>query len=419
MSAIRSSPSSPPTPSSPSTPSPPSTSSVPSSSSSASAAAEPRVGVVVITRNRRERLLGTLDRLAALPERPPVAVVDNGSTDGTARAVRDRHPQVRLLTPRRNLGAVGRNVGAAALHTPYVAFADDDSWWEPGALDRAAALFDGHPRLGLIAAAVRVGREGRPDPLNEVLAASPLGRASDLPGPSVLGFLACAAVVRREAFLGAGGFDRVLHFGGEEELLALELATRGWGLAHCPQVIAWHDPDPGPRAGRSARMLRNELLTAWMRRPLPRAASRTWSLLRACPRDPEARDALAGAVRRLPAAVSRRRVVPPWVEHGVRILEGGRSQRERRTAHSPQERRTANDEPDAGRPPESAAPCPSPAAPPPEPPPLNPSPHPHPHPHLNPSPPAGGAADERPSRTSIAALHTLRATSTEAGGELP
>ena len=38
------------------------------------------------------RTEATLDRLARLPERPPVVVVDNASTDGTAEAVRRRQP---------------------------------------------------------------------------------------------------------------------------------------------------------------------------------------------------------------------------------------------------------------------------------------------------------------------------------------
>jgi GT2 family glycosyltransferase len=288
----------------------------------------PRVGVVVITRDRRESLLRTLDRLAALPERPPVVVVDNGSADGTAQAVRARHPAVGLLTPGRNLGAVGRNLGAAALAAPYVAFSDDDSWWEPGALARAVRVFDEHPRLALIAAATSVGESaGHPDPLNEVLAASPLGTEADLPGPSVLGFLACAAVVRREAFLGVGGFHPVLHFGAEERLLALDLAARGWGLAHCPEVVARHDPDPGGRPGRTARVRRNDLLTAWMRRPLRHALARTAGLARDSRTDPQARRALAGAARRLPSALAHRRVLPPSLERRVRALEPGRPAR--------------------------------------------------------------------------------------------
>ena len=41
------------------------------------------VAVVVITRDRADDLLRTLDRLRRLPERPAVVVVDNGSGDGT------------------------------------------------------------------------------------------------------------------------------------------------------------------------------------------------------------------------------------------------------------------------------------------------------------------------------------------------
>ncbi|GAA1519315.1 glycosyltransferase [Streptomyces albidochromogenes] len=284
-------------------------------------AAPPRTAVVVITRNRRASLLRTLDRLAALPERPPVTVVDNGSTDGTAEAVRARHPGVTLLTPGRNLAAAGRTYGAAALDTPYVAFSDDDSWWEPGALDRAADVLDSHPRLGLVAATTLVGPDAEPDPLNAELCDSPLGQEPDLPGRSVLGFLACAAVVRRNAFLEVGGFHPLLGVGGEEQLLAIDLDAHGWGVAHCPGVVARHDPDAGPRPGRPARMRRNELLTAWLRRPLRRALARSFRLALDSRDDPQARLALAQAARRLPAALARRHRTPPRVERRLRLLE--------------------------------------------------------------------------------------------------
>lgn len=195
------------------------------------------VGVVIATRNRCERLPVTLRHLLRLPEHPDVLVVDNASTDGTRAMLAQDFPEVRVL-------ALPVNHGARALGTPYVAFSDDDSWWAPGALTRAAELFDAHPRLGLIAARTLVGTAAEPDPLNDILAASPLGPATDLPGTQVLGFLACGAVVRRSAHLDAGGFHRLLFFGGEEILLAYDLAARGWGVSHCPRRR--RPPPPGP-----------------------------------------------------------------------------------------------------------------------------------------------------------------------------
>ena len=55
---------------------------------------DPRIAVVMITYNRRQEVLRSLGHLTALPERPRIVVVDNGSTDGTAAAVAEPFPQV-------------------------------------------------------------------------------------------------------------------------------------------------------------------------------------------------------------------------------------------------------------------------------------------------------------------------------------
>ncbi|PAK21928.1 glycosyl transferase, partial [Streptomyces sp. alain-838] len=159
------------------------------------------------------------------------------------------------------------------------------------------------------------------DPLNDLLADSPLGTATDLPGTQVLGFLGCAAVARRTAYLDAGGYHPLLFFGAEETLLAYDLAARGWGVTHCPDVLAHHHPDPGPRTGRPAVVLRNELLTAWLRRPLPYALARTRALAAEARRDPHARRALRETLTRLPAALRARRPLPPHVERAARLLD--------------------------------------------------------------------------------------------------
>src|SRR3954451_12827111 len=118
---------------------------------------EPRVGVAIATRERCAELAGVLERLRALPERPPVVVADNGSRGGTPARIRARVPEVAVLELGENRGGGARNAAVEALATPYVAFSDDDSWWAPGALAHAAALFDAHPRLGLLAARILVG----------------------------------------------------------------------------------------------------------------------------------------------------------------------------------------------------------------------------------------------------------------------
>jgi GT2 family glycosyltransferase len=277
--------------------------------------------IVVATRDRRAELMDTVPRHQA-----PVVLVDNGSRDGTPAAVRAAFPSTTVVELGYNAGAAARNVGVRRAATPYVAFADDDSWWEPGSLERAARLLDGHPRAALLAARILVGPEGRPDPVCDQLAAAPLGHAPDLPGPSVLGFLACGVVVRRSAFLAAGGFSPLLHVYGEETLLAMDLAAAGWGLAYVPELTVRHHPSPtrGPATARRAREARNRLLTTWLRRPAGTVARHTLAAAARSLTDGAERQGLAQAARALPTAVRQRRRLPPAVERAVRTLEGER-----------------------------------------------------------------------------------------------
>src|SRR4051812_6941439 len=217
--------------------------------------------------NRRDELLSTLSRHEA-----PVVLVDNGSTDGTVEAVRTAHPGATVIPLERNEGAAARTRGARHAGTEFVAFADDDSWWAPGDLARAVKIMRAHPRLALLNARILVGPDERLDPVCEEMAGSPLGTEPDLPGPSLLGFVACAALVRTEAFEAVGGFDPVVRFPGEEERVALDLVAAGWGIAYVDAVTVHHHPSPRRHspAQRQGARLRRRPLPPGLGRPRPR-----------------------------------------------------------------------------------------------------------------------------------------------------
>ncbi|MGY1814809.1 glycosyltransferase family 2 protein [Blastococcus sp. SYSU D00820] len=283
---------------------------------------DPRVAVVVITHQRREELLLALERMTALPEQPHVVVVDNGSTDGTADAVRTGFPQVELIASPENLGAIGRNVGVARLTTPYVAFCDDDTWWDPGSLRTAADVLDAHPRLAVVTARILVEPGGREDPIVPELRDSPVPGADWLPGPALGSFLAGASVVRREAFAEVGGFSERLWLGGEEELMAGDLAAAGWELCYLPQLTVHHQASRARDAHRRRRDgIRNTLWTTWLRRPLRPALRRTAHLLRTLPRDRVTVQGLLAAARGIPWVVRERRVLPPHAEARFAALD--------------------------------------------------------------------------------------------------
>ncbi|MER5479996.1 glycosyltransferase [Streptomyces sp. NPDC002734] len=284
--------------------------------------ADPRVSVVIITHNRRDELLYTLDRLAELPERPRVIVTDNGSADGTAAAVARHHPEVLLLSPGRNLGAVGRNLAVRHVTTPYVAFCDDDTWWEPGSLRGAADLLDRFPGVAAVTARILVEPGGAEDPIVAELRDSPLPGPDWLPGPALGSFLAAATVLRTDAFRSAGGFSPRLWLGGEEELLAVDLAAAGWWLVFADRLTIHHRASVARDSTlRRTHGIRNTLWFTWLRRPARAAVRRTLHLARTVPRDAASLRGFALAAAGLPWVVRERRVLPAAVESRLVLLE--------------------------------------------------------------------------------------------------
>jgi len=281
---------------------------------------------VIASRDRAAELASVIERLLDTTGCPMV-VVDNDSRDDSVATVKrisaraaGRLTLVELDT---NRGAVGRNAGVAVSSTPYVAFCDDDSWWQPDAPGIAERTFDAHPAVGLLAARTIVLPRNEEDAFSTMLADSPLGRRPDLPGPSILGFMSCAAIVRRSAFEAAGGFSEILHFRGEEMLLAVDMAALGWELCYLPALVAMHQPSQvrATTAAQAARVMRNDVLTTWLRRPGRHCLRASGTLLAATTRDAEHARAAGEAVLRLPVVLTQRRRLPHRVERALAVLE--------------------------------------------------------------------------------------------------
>lgn len=277
-----------------------------------------RLTVVLLTHDCARWIERTARKLLELDV--PVIAVDNASSDSTVACLRRLGiPVVALAT---NVGAAARNLGAERATTPYVAFCDDDGWYESPGLAHAIELFDRHTSLAVVNARILVGAEERLDPISHEMQHSPLtDEGEHIPGKVLVGFMAGAVVVRRAAFLEVGGYDRRFFMGGEEETVAVPLLRRGWRMRYVPSVVVHHYPS-GANAPKLRHFgVRNTLVNAWLHRPVRSAISWTAFIVRTTPSRTALALGLLLFVRDTPWIARERAVISEELEQVLHLLE--------------------------------------------------------------------------------------------------
>jgi GT2 family glycosyltransferase len=215
---------------------------------------EPRivgVSVVIPNWNGRRWLPECLTAISAQTQAPrQVIVVDNGSTDDSVAWLRAEHPDVLVIVLGWNTGfANAANAGVRAAAGEFVALVNSDVQLAPDWLERVARTLGADPGVAAVATKILSLRDPEEvDDAGDVLrrdgACEQRGRfhrddgSFDQPG-EVFGACAGAALYRRDAVLGVGGFDRRLFAYLEDVDVALRLRLAGWRCRYEP-VVALH-----------------------------------------------------------------------------------------------------------------------------------------------------------------------------------
>jgi GT2 family glycosyltransferase len=209
------------------------------------------VSVVIPNWNGRRWLPGCLEALEC-QDRPAdeVIVVDNGSRDGSLEYLAAERPQVHVEALEHNTGfAHAANVGIAEASGEFVALVNTDVRLAPDWLARMAAVLETDTGAGAVACKMlQLGREAVVYDAGDVLRRDgqcvQRGRFErdsgrfDAPG-EVFGACAGAALYRRDALIGIGGFDEAYFAYLEDVDLALRLGLAGWRCRYEP-VVARH-----------------------------------------------------------------------------------------------------------------------------------------------------------------------------------
>ncbi len=222
----------------------------------ASSAASPRVLVTVLNWNGADDTLACLESLAAA-DYPSfdTLVIDNGSHDSVAPAVRERFPAVRCVELPVNLGyAGGNNVGLRqAIEEGYdFAFVlNNDTVVEPGFLRAAVDAATAEPRVAAVGGKVVAFDEpcrlwmtyGTVNYRQSLIHLEGWGARDDgqydtrrevewVPG--------CALLLRREALVDVGLFDERFFAYHEDVDWCTRARARGWRVLFEPDSVVRH-----------------------------------------------------------------------------------------------------------------------------------------------------------------------------------
>ena len=117
----------------------------------------PSVTVVVAAYQAEQWIAETLESiLAQTHPAEEILVVDDGSTDGTARELERFSDHIRVIRRVNGGCSAAFNTGFQAARGDYVAECGSDDVWEPEKLERQVAALEAHPEVDIIFSAARL-----------------------------------------------------------------------------------------------------------------------------------------------------------------------------------------------------------------------------------------------------------------------
>jgi glycosyltransferase involved in cell wall biosynthesis len=204
-----------------------------------------RISVVVISLNEGEQLRRTVENLDdTLPGDAEIIVVDDSSTDGSARRLARRRGRVRVHRVERFGVARARNYGARQSRGDVIVFADahirlDPFWWRPlvellrnPRVGGAAPAITGLRRTNLVGYGLTFTR---PNLDIRWFRRKP---KAPVPAPIIPG---CCFAMRRDVFEATGGWDEgQMQCGNIDNEGCVRLWLLGYDLMITPETVVGH-----------------------------------------------------------------------------------------------------------------------------------------------------------------------------------
>jgi GT2 family glycosyltransferase len=221
------------------------------------------VSAIIVSYNTRAMTLRCLESLGQALDgiASEVFVVDNASKDGSADAIRERFPNVKVVENPVNAGfGAANNLAMREASGDFVLLINSDAFARPGAVKAMLAVMRGDDRIGVVGprllnedASLQRSVYRYPSPAQAVLENLWLSRLLGRAGlredyeawphdqqadvPWVIG--ACM-LVRRRVIDEVGGFDERFFMYAEEADWQKRIADGGWRIVFTPAAEVMH-----------------------------------------------------------------------------------------------------------------------------------------------------------------------------------
>jgi len=218
------------------------------------------LSVIIVNWNTKDLLCQCIDSLAQTVKKidTEIFVVDNGSTDGSVAAIREKFPRVRLVENQVNLGFARANNQAISLSSgEYLLLLNPDTKVKDEAIPQMLSFMNAHAKAGLVGGQLLNADESKqnsianfPSLATELLNKSLLrwlfpekfpGKERDYPGPvEVESVIGACMLVRRKAVEQVGLLDEEFFLFLEETDWCYRIKKAGWEIYHIPGAKLLH-----------------------------------------------------------------------------------------------------------------------------------------------------------------------------------
>ena len=243
-----------------------------------------KISIIILNWNTRDLLSKCIDSLVQHTRElePEIIVVDNASTDGSQAMLKEKYPNIRLITNSHNVGfARGNNQAMQAARGDFFLLWNSDAFATPGAIQSLLQLAEKEPKAAIVGAQLRnpdhsfqASHSRFPNLWREFLILTGLGRMllghaypslgpEDEKGPQIVDYVEGACLlVRRQAFQEVGGLDDGFFMYAEEVDWCYTMANRGWQVWYQPEAKVVHlggASSAGRRTYREADLYRSRI----------------------------------------------------------------------------------------------------------------------------------------------------------------